>query len=324
MTRHLSLFVRFVVTATLLVWLFRDRTLHVQLAALPMPRHAVWLVAAWLAAGLGEIAGLLRFWCCLQLAGIPLPLRRAAALHFAGLFTSLFLPGMAGGDALKIALLAVYFPQRRWASLLAVLLDRLSGFVVITVWTALIAWTRGDWFAQNTIAASALRTVLFIAGPLAASLIAWYLLSRTHLMRTRLVRFPFRERILRCEAGFDALAADRPRSLVVLLTSIAGFVAYFTIFHCTAQAYGAPLIWRDTLAVMPLLDLIIMLPVTIAGIGLREQAFRAILAPLCGLTSTQGVMVSLTGFLVASTWSLLGAPVFLWLRPTLRPTTAHA
>lgn len=320
MNRHTWLIVRFLVTGALLAWLFRDRTVAAQLAALPLPSRTGWLALAWLAAGIGEMVGLLRFWCCLHLAGIPLPLRHTAALHFTGLFTSLFLPGMAGGDAIKVALLAVHFPQRKLAGLLAVLMDRLSGFVVITAWTAWMAWYRADWFAQSHIAAAALKAVLLTAVPMAAALVVWFLLSRTGLMRRRLRRFPFRERIIRCETGFDAFVADWSRTLVVFLTSIAGFAAYFAIFQCTALAYAAPLVWRDTFSVMPLLDLIIMLPVTVAGVGLREQAFRSIFAPLCGLTSAQGVIVSLAGFLIASTWSLLGAPVFLSVRRALQTT----
>lgn len=324
MKRHAWLLVRLLFTASLLAWIFQDPGLRAQLAALPAPARADWLMAAWLSAGLGEIAGLLRFWCCLHVAGVPLPLRRAAALHFAGLFTSLFLPGMAGGDSLKIALIALHFPRRKFTGLLAVLMDRLSGFLVVTLWTALMAWMRTDWFAQSATATAALHSVLWTAGPMAATLITWFLLSRTRLMRTRLRRFPFRDRIAQCEAGFDVFASDRPRTLGILAASIAGFAGYFTVFHCTALAYGAPLLWRDTFSVMPMLDLIIMLPVTVAGLGLREQAFQWILAPLCGLAPAQGVIVSLAGFFVASTWALLGAPVFLWLRPSLNPAHGQA
>ena len=319
MKQHAWLIFRLLVTVALLGWIFHGLWLRSQMAApLTAAANADWLVAAWLAAGLGEIAGLLRFWCCLHLSGIRLPIRRAAALQLAGMFTSLYLPGMAGGDALKVALLALYFPQHKLNGLLAVVMDRLSGFVVITLWTLHTAWARGDWFAHTPIAASALHTAMLITGPLTGGLILGFLLTRTRFMRTRIRRFPFRERILQCEAGFDAFAADRLRILTLFATSITAFSGYFLNFHFTALAYGAPLQWRDTFAIMPLVDLIAMIPVTIAGLGLREQAFQLIFAPLCGLTPTQGVTISLVGFFIASTWALLGAPVFLWLRPSLK------
>ena len=324
MRRHLGWALRLLFSGAVLAWLLRDGSLRGQLAALPLPPRPGWLGAGWLLAGLGEAVGLLRFWLCLQLAGVTLSLRQAAALHFCGLFTSLFLPGMAGGDALKSGLIALNFPDRKWRGLVAVVMERLSGFLVVTAWLALVAWLRADWFARDGAARTALAAVLALAGPPAAALVAWYLLSRTRLMRTRFRRLPWREYVVRCEIGFDVFGRHPARTGAVFAASLAGFASYFSIFHCAALAYRIPLAWQDTMSVMPLVDLITMLPVTIAGLGLREQSFQGLLAPLAGIAPAQGVVISLAGFLLGSTWALLGAPVFLRLRARFTAAAADA
>jgi uncharacterized membrane protein YbhN (UPF0104 family) len=323
MKRHFWLIVRLLLTVALFGWLLRDGSLREHLASVPPPVAPGWLGGAWLSAGLVELSGVLRWWCCLHLAGVALPLRRAAALYFLGLFTSLFLPGMTGGDAVKIALVAVAFPDRRLGGLTAVLMERLSGFVVIAAWTALMGAWRADWFAQDATAVRALHTTVGISGGLAGGLLLWFVVSRSRLMQRRFSRFPFRKYVLSFESGFDAFASQPLRAVAVLSFSAVCFAAYFLIFHCTARAYGAPIPLVDMFSVMPLIDTITMLPVTISGLGLREMAFQILLPPLCGVGTPVSVIISLVGFLVGSSWALVGAPVFLGFRPMLKPAPTH-
>jgi glycosyltransferase 2 family protein len=312
---RLWLALRIVITLGLLSTVFFDAGLRAKVAALPAPSAPGWLAAAWVCAGICELASLVRFWCCLRLAGVAMPLQQVTLLHFAGLFASLFLPGTAGGDALKLALILLQFPGQKLSVVLALLLDRLSGFIVIVAWTAVAAFARDEWFARSVFANGTLRTVLIIAGPLAGSLIVWFLVSRTGL---RMPAFPMRERLLECEAVFDTLAKRWRLSGLVFMCSAAAFAAHFLVFHFAALAFGAPLSVVDSFSAMPLIDVVTMLPITIAGIGLREHAFQHIFAPLCGLSAGQAVITSLGGFLIGSTWALLGAVAFLYIRPAMK------
>lgn len=313
---------RLAFTVAAFAWILRDGALREQMASLPVPSVPAWLGAALVFAGIAEGAVLLRFWLCARIAGVPVSLRRAAALHFLGLYTSLFLPGVAGGDALKVGLLAAQFPQRRLGGLLVVMMDRVTGFIVIVAWLAAVAWARADWFAASVPAERALRVVLLITGPAAGMLVFWFLLSRTRLMRTRISRFPFREFILRCEAGFDAFIAGRARAVAALSLSIVAFGAHFLVFACAGRAFGADVATGDMLAVMPLVDVITMLPVTIAGLGLREGMFGTVVAPLCGIGAGLAVVMSLAGFLVSCAWALPGAFVLFCSGP--KPSSQNA
>lgn len=80
----------------------------------------------------------------------------------------------------------------------------------------------------------------------------------------------------------------------------------------------------DALSLMPVIDVITMLPVTLSGLGLREAVFQALLVPLCAVTPATAVSVSLTGFFVGATWSLPGAGICLWLRAPVNERPADA
>ncbi len=323
MKRYLWLIIRIVFTIALFAWLLRDPSLRQQLASLPPPPAPAWLLPAWVAAGLNELASLLRWWCCLHLAGVALPLRRAAALHFLGLFTSLFLPGMAGGDAVKIAFLALQFPQRKMGGVLAVLMDRLSGFVSIIVWTFIVAMRRGDWFHKTPATAALFHAVLIFLGIAAGALLVWFISSRAPLLRRTPQWIPLRARIIEIAAVFDTFFADRRRACAALILSAASHACYFLLFYFSALAFAADLSLGDAFSVMPVMDVVSMLPVTISGLGLRETTMQALLTPLCGIAPATAVFISLTGFIIAASWAFAGVPVFLRFRSVQKTDTTH-
>lgn len=314
MKRHAWFIIRMLLTIAFFVWLFRNPELRKQLAAVPSPSQPGWLIPAWISAGLNEVFGILRWWICLHLAGIPVSIRRAAALHFLGMFTSLFLPGVVGGDAVKIALLALQFPQRKFSAVLAVFMDRLSGFVMISSWLLIAAQIRGDWLRQTPATAAILNTILPIVYFLAAGLLLWFLASRTKLMQRRFPRFPFRAQIVQFESCFDSLMADKLRTISALVLTVLCFLTFSLVYYFSAHAFGQNLTVADILTLMPLIDFITLLPVTISGLGLREAIFQTLLPPLCGIPAASAVIISISGFLVASSWALAGVPAFLAYR----------
>lgn len=310
MTRHLWLLLRLLLTAALFVWLFHDGKLR----ALQMPAEPAWLLPAWLCAGINELAGTVRWWLCLRLAGVAVPFRRAAALYFLGLFTSLFLPGLVGGDAVKIALLALQFPERKMGGIVAVLMDRLSGFVVVSLWITLVGTLRGEWFQQTPTTAALAHSVFRIFSIGGGGLLLWFTVSRTHFMQRRIRRFPFRKYIVHFESGFDAFIADRPRALAVLTLGGVCHACYFLLTYFTARAFASGLSLVDAFSIVPIIDAVTMLPITLSGLGLREQSFAALLTPLCGIAAPTAVAISLLGFALGATWALGGMPIFLRAR----------
>ncbi len=316
MSRHIWLLIRLLLTAALIAWLFRDAKLRAQFAALQSPAEPAWLLPAWLCAGLNELAATARWWLCLHLAGVAVTFRHAAALHFLGLFTSLFLPGLVGGDAVKIALLAMQFPQRKLGGLVAVLMDRLSGFFAVSLWITLIGLLRAEWFRQTPATAALFHSVFLVFSIAGGGLLLWFTVSRSHFMQRRISRFPLRKTIVRFESGFDAFIADRPRACAVIALAAVCHAGYFLLYYFTARAFAAGLSLVDAFSLLPVIDAVTILPITISGLGLREQIFAILLTPLCGIPSPVAIAISFIGFALAASWALGGLPIFLRFRAT--------
>ncbi len=311
MPRKLLPILQTLVTITLLVWIFRDARVRSEAASLWHLADGRWLALGLLAGGAGELAGVLRWWCCVRLASLPVTLGRAAALHFMGLFATLFLPGSVGGDAVKIAWLAAEFPERKIGGVLAALMDRLSGFVVIIAAAFAVALLRREWFERTPVSAAILHAVLIALAVVAVALAFWAFTSLRDLHPAWL---PLRAHIVEISAIFTLFGKGGARSLATMALSCVAFAAHFLIFYCAARALATPLPLADIFSVMPVIDVITMLPITLSGIGLREKSFETLLGALCGVPPGAAVLISLGGFAIYACWSLLGAPVFLLYR----------
>jgi len=242
MNRFLWPLFRVLITVALLWWISRDPIIRAQLAALPTPPAPGWLLPAWLAGGVNELAGAFRWWLCLRIAGVPLSFLRAAALHFLGLFTSLFLPGTAGGDAAKIAAVMFCYPQRKIAGVLAVLMERLSGLVVVMLWTTLVAALRAGWFQRTPATAALFHALLFFLGTVGLGMVFWYLASRPGRLHRHPRWLPFRARMLEIAGVFDLFLAGRRQALAVLLLAAVCHAGNVGLYYFAARAQGTVVI----------------------------------------------------------------------------------
>lgn len=236
MKRSFWLLLRVLITFALLWWIARDPSIHARLAALPTPPAPGWLLPAWLASGVNELAGALRWWLCLRIAGVPLGFPHAAALHFLGLFTSLFLPGTAGGDAAKIAAVMFWHPERKIAPVLAMLMERLPGLFVVMIWTTVVAGARAGWFQRTPATATLFHTVLFFLGTAGLVMVAWYLTNRPGRALRHPPWFPFGARISQFAGVFDLFLTGRRQALAVLLLAGVCHAGNVGLYYFAARA----------------------------------------------------------------------------------------
>lgn len=324
MHRLLSVLPRVLVTVALLWWIARQPSIRAQLAVLPAPPAPSWLLPAWLAGGVNELAGALRWWLCLRIAGVPLGFPHATGLHFLGLFTSLFLPGTAGGDAAKIAAVMLWHRDRKLAAVLAMLMERLSGLFIVMIWTSVVAASRAEWFQRTPATAALFHTVLFFLGIVGLLMVIWYLTNRPGWPLRRPPWIPFGARMSRVAGVFDLFLAGRRQALAVLLLAAGCHAGHVGLYYFAARTQGMDWALADALSLMPVIDVVTMLPVTLSGLGLREAVFQTLLVPLCAVAPATAVFVSLTGFFVGATWSLPGAGIFLWFRVPAHKESADA
>lgn len=254
-----------------------------------------WVLAA-VAVSVGQIAASAWRWrFTAARLGIDLPFGRALGEYYLASFLNQVLPGGVLGDvsrawrharAAKIGLAGeVPAPLR---TVHAVVLERLSGQVVMTLLAALSAAVLGGIraLAVLLVALAAGAALLRVAG--------------------RYARLP----------GATSFLADARTALggtalpVQLATSLLVVVSYLVVYVMAARAIGVS---TPTGALLPLLAPVLvtmLLPVTVAGWGVREGAAAALWSAV-GLTPEDGVAISVAYGLLVLVSTLPGGAIVL-------------
>jgi hypothetical protein len=103
---------------------------------------------------------------------------------------------------------------------------------------------------------------------------------------------------------------------VAFVASLIAHVATFTTFLCAAYALGAPVPLLNFFAVMPVERTISALPISFAGIGLREKVLQIMLNGLCGVPEAKAILIGSLSFLIILVCCLPGAIVYLFYKPS--------
>ena len=244
-----------------------------------------------------------------------LPLLR---IQLAANFLGSFLPSSIGVDAIRIASLC----RAGWPAsdvIAATLVDRatiaLASLLFGAAMILTLAGTRlpdelQSWVLGITVAACFACIVALQPG-----VRAWV---RRHL----LARLPERVRGLSTDV-ISAMLAFRHQSLalsqVAFLTAII-FTVRILFAKALALACGAPVSFVDLLLIVPILWIIVMVPITIGGIGLQDAGYVALMA-LVGVPPAIAVSMSLIEHVVARLVALPGAFFLADVTGTVTATT---
>src|SRR5437762_2474551 len=109
-----------------------------------------------------------------------------------------------------------------------------------------------------------------------------------------------------------AVVFDRFIGLVALVA----ITATFTAFLCAAYALGAAVPLVNFFAVMPIERTISALPISFAGIGLREKVLQIMLHGLCGVPEATAILIGSLSFLIILICCLPGAIVYFFYKPS--------
>lgn len=224
-------------------------------------------------------------------------------LYLVGGFFSLFLPTAVGGDAFRATMVARVMPRAETA-VVSVLLDRAFGVA------ALVVYGVAGLVLEPGVTAPLLRALRGVLAPdrllliLAAGVLllgAFVLLARRS---ARLRAIPsavldaVREAMRR---GPSALAAFGISLLVQGLMVL--------LWVVVARGVGLTLPAELFLVGVPLVTLATMLPLSLAGLGVREWAWVAFLSPF-GIAAPDAVALSLAYFACPLLSGLTGGLLF--------------
>ena len=332
MKKVLITILQLAVTVTLLWWVFHDPQQRDKMSKALQSADYRWVGAAILAYILVEISAAVRWQILLRVQGIRLNFFRLAALFLIGMFYNQFLPGGTGGDIIKSYLLLKETARHKAGALLAVVFDRLIGLVALVTITVTLVTLRFDllWRTPVTIESGftphQLLVVLgLLLGFSITGLLISFIVSGFNFFHLLPRKFPGRDKLIEIAAAYHLYAQHWFATLLAFGASLVAHLATFTTFLFVAYALHAedvrktppePVPAVDFFAVMPIERTITAIPISLAGIGLREKLLQVMLNNLCGVTVEKAKLIGSLGFLVILICCAPGGLVYFFYRPS--------
>ncbi len=278
--------------AALLAWL-EPKAVVEQIIAIEVS----WLLVALLVSMAQILLSAWRWRFTARQLELPLGWRQAITEYYLAGFINQVLPGGVLGDAWR-AHRHARASDRTGPAWRAVIIERASGQLVVAVAAlAIIALTPTwrDALAGMWTSIGPIPVIIGIAVIVVVTLLlTWRML---HRFRPELIEI-FRKDIVR------ALLAPRVLPIQTLLSLLIVF-SYMLVFALTARGIGIDLPFGWLLAVALPILLAMLIPITVAGWGLREATAAAIWLTM-GLPAEQGVAVAMAYGVVIFLASLPG------------------
>ncbi len=311
------------VTVALLVWVFHDPSKRAQMAEALRRADYRWMLAAIAAYFVVELAAAFRWHVLLKVQGIALSISRVLALFFIGMFYNQFLPGGTGGDIIKTYFLLKETPGKKAGALLAVVFDRLIGLVALISITGVLIGLRYDFLSQTPETRRLLWTLLLILGSAVLALLTSFVITGFHLLQFLPHQFPGRDKLIEISAAYHLYARHWRATAAAFGASLIAHLGTFVTFLCVAYALharnvrtGASVPLVDFFAVMPIERTMSALPISFAGVGLREKILQVMLHGLCGIPEGVAVLIGSLGFFVMLVCAAPGGIVYLLYKPS--------
>ncbi|MES2709182.1 MAG: lysylphosphatidylglycerol synthase transmembrane domain-containing protein [Verrucomicrobiota bacterium] len=281
-------FLKAAVTTALLAWLFTRPEIRNGLAGAARMRTG-WLAAGFLSAGIGQILAAWRWGSALKMVGLRLPPLTLFRLTLIGTGAGFLSVGSLGNDAVRVALAARRLPRSRAPLIASIGLDHVAAFPGMALLGLLAlhslhgSITVGDGAGWMLLLALA---VFFGVG-----------------LFLRKFRPDLHGKVLR----FVMDRATRRGLLRTSLISLPMLAFQFGTFLCTARALDVKTPAVDFLAVAGVADAVASLPISVAGLGVREKAFETLLGRWHAVPAADAVALSLAGLALMMIWGIAGA-----------------
>lgn len=251
----------------------------------------------------GHCIGIAKWRRIMNLAGAGLNVPQAARCYFAGLFGSLFLPSVIGGDLVRAGL-ALRLSRSKAGVLLGSFLDRIIDFAAL----AILAFT-GALLVPGALDERS-RRIFFLLGGVAV-LGAATIAAVMAILPVKKFSYRMRRRMVRLRRAGRSTMQQPGRVFSNLGLALVAQLIFIYLIVQLAEACGLNLQFGIWLFAWPLAKLSAALPVTQGGIGVREAALAALLLPFAApavLTVAAGLAweaIMVGGGLISGALSLL-------------------
>jgi hypothetical protein len=221
---------------------------------------------------------------------------KLVSLYFIGSFFNTFLPGVVGGDAVKAFYLYRHIGKGTGGlSLAAVFMDRYMGLSAMGI-IAIIGFIAGYSYIKGT------EIVWFIPIFLGALFLGSLILWKVNWGKIKFLR-DFYTPLMEYKAKKEIIYKGLLLGFIVQSIAIAGFYVL-----SLSLGLDAPIVYF--LMFIPIISVAAAIPVSIAGLGIREAGF-VILFTKVGFTSAEALSLSLLVFITMCLVNLVGGIEYL-------------
>lgn len=286
-------------------------------------RH-IYIILALLLYISGQILSTYKWRLLAKTLGFRRQFKRFVAYYFIGMFFNLFFLGSIGGDVGKAYLLAGKEDSRMRAGY-SILAERFTGGMALvtiavialisspTIHVLPLLFKLMQWVGLDTGVFSANKQVISLwlrIGLMGSCLVVWALVLTFPLF---LPLFPWLTKwAAKIKLGDFAVYWSHPgRMSLVLAISFVFQIINILVFALLGMSLSLGIPLEDYFVIVPLVDLVSILPISISGIGVREGSYVGLLY-LLGVETSKGLAFGLLGFLVVVAASLLGGIIYVF------------
>lgn len=280
-----------------------------------IPADSRLLGAAFLLLITSNVLGSWQWDRLLQVVNIRIPFWKVCAYYHVGLFFNNFLPANIGGDIARV-LDASRYGMSRATAVSSVIMDRLIGTVALAGLALVSTIPAIDRFHLGVVY---LAVVAFFGASVSMLWVVFHpaLLPAVERMLSRLGIRSLGPHLEDLAARLSHYRGRRTMFLGLLVLALVIQIARVGVHILVARALGISLDPAYFFLFVPLLAVIVSLPISLNGIGVREGA-GIVLFGLVGVGRAAAFSLQFTTYLVAVGVSLLGGLVFLARVPRRR------
>jgi glycosyltransferase 2 family protein len=272
--RLLLSLIKLLVSGALLYWIFRDVALREIFAAMQSANWFLLGIAALLHL-VGYVISAYRWRLLLKSQGTDASILFLVESYLVSGFFNNFLPSTIGGDTMR-AYDTWRVSSSKSKAVAVIFVDRFLGVLVLMLF-ALVALLFANELTAD-IPLLGLWTVLGFGGML---LLTWLIFAppRQLTMRFSQAQWPFAHRVQRFFGSF--LVFQEQKQLLYQTLALSLLLQANVVFHyyLVAVAMDLPIPLVDFFLIIPLISVLMMIPISINAIGIRENAFILFFAP---------------------------------------------
>ncbi|AEH46000.1 hypothetical protein Thein_2152 [Thermodesulfatator indicus DSM 15286] len=292
MKKYLSFFLKLAVSATLLFYLFRQTNFDLLFQTFKQVSPE-WLTASIMVFFVFQLVSAFRWYEILKVLGFKKNVSFICRVYFIGMFFNAFLPGIFGGDLVRIFYLVKEGSSKTVASF-SVVYDRAFGFLGALFLLLIFVPLEGNFIPAHTR-----HSIFYFSVTVLALTFVIVLFSKF-----------WQERLGNNLAHTLTLVLKIKNFLKLFYLGLAVQVLYNIHVALLGKSLGISIPWLKYFLIIPLMGILASLPISLGGFGVREGTLAYFLN-LLGEPKEMGIALGFLTYGVALIGGAVGGYFYL-------------